>query len=98
MPVDTTQTFVLIEGARTTCEGMVVEELLIEREQLLCLLWGDVLVAALDSTQEEVGIVEVRREVYPTLTILREDVGGVICQEALYDRQRQCFSRQIVHI
>ena len=66
---------------------MVVEELFVEVEQLLCLLWGDVLAAALDSAQEEVGIVEVRREMYLTYAILREDVRSMMSQEALHDRQ-----------
>ena len=77
---------------------MVVEELLVEVEQLLCLLGGDLLAAALDSAQEEVGIVEVRREVHVAFAIAGENIGCLISQKALYDRQRQCFSRQIVHI
>ena len=67
---------------------MVVEELLVEVEQLLCLLWGNVLAAMLDGTQEEVGIVEVSREMYLTSAVLREDIRSMMSQEALYDRQR----------
>ena len=66
---------------------MVIEELFVEVEQLLCLLWGDLLAATLDSTQEEVGIVEVSREMYLTSAVLREDICNLVCQEALYDRQ-----------
>ena len=67
---------------------MVVEELFVEVEQLLCLLWGDVLAAHLDSAQEEVGIVEVSREMYLTSAVLREDIRSMMSQEALHDRQR----------
>ena len=72
---------------------MVVEELFVEVEQLLCFLWGDLLAAILDGAQEEVGIVEVSREMYLPYSILREDVHSTMSQEALHDRQRQCFSR-----
>ena len=67
---------------------MVVEELFVEVEQLLCLLWGDVLATLLDSAQEEVGIVEVSREMYLTYAVLREDIRSMMSQEALHDRQR----------
>ncbi len=78
VPIDATQSLVFVERTGTTCEGVVVEHTLIEVKQLLPFFRTDGLLRSVDSTGKEVGIVETCIEVHPTLTILNEDVCGMV--------------------
>ena len=76
----------------------MVEHSLVDVKQLLTLLRADGFRRGIDSTCQEIGIVEACVEVHPTLAILNKDVGGVVgkgIDETASFTKRNYFIKQI---
>ena len=89
MPVDTTQSFVLIESAGATCEGMVMESRLIEVKQLALFVRSER--QALQRFLQKRSIAEVGIEMHLAFAVAGEESG---IEQSLHKGQRGLLRRK----